>query len=154
MWKVCKWCLQELLGELTKSRSSAFGLVSPANEDYVCMWKTDGKLIIICKVGKYGGSASNEWEVDCHWKVKGINCFHTWIPKGMGYVGSDDVGNIHKVQVCTLMKYYPDQAVGSRKMVSRHTKRIAKVTMDPEVKCMVWKCGLCRGSYDSSFWSW
>ena len=55
----------------------------------------------------------------------------------MGYVGSDDVGNIHKVQVCTLMKYYPDQAVGSRKMVSRHTKRIAKVTMDPEVKCMV-----------------
>ena len=35
----------------------------------------------------------------------------------MGYVGSDDVGNIHKVQVCTPMKYYPDQAVGSRKMV-------------------------------------
>ena len=112
------------------------------------------EVIIICKAGKYGGSASNEWEVDCHWKVKRINCFHTWIPKGMGYVGSDDVGNIHKVQVCTLMKYYPDQAVGSRKMVSRHTKRIAKVTMDPEVKCMVWKCGLCRGSYDSSFWSW
>ena len=36
-----------------------------------------------------------------------------------------------------LMKYHPDQAAGSRKMVSRHTKRIAKVTMDPEVKRMV-----------------
>ena len=63
----------------------------------------------------------------------------------MGYVGSDDVGNIHKVQVCTLMKYYPDQAVGSTKMVSRHTKRIAKVTMDPEVKNAWFENVVCVG---------
>ena len=47
-------------------------------------------------------------------------------PQGMRYVGTDDVGNIHKVQVCTLMKYYPDQAVGSREKVSRHTNALPK----------------------------
>ena len=110
VWKVCKWCLQELLRELTNSKSSAFGLVSPANEDDVCMWEP-GKLKSLSKVGKYAGSASNEWEVDCHWKVKRINCFHTWMPnfgpKGMRYVG-----NIHIVQDCILMKYHSDQAIG------------------------------------------